>query len=313
MKNNIFFSLLACCLLYSFSIKAIAQEASLQFNDIGVSIDFKAEKIARNSSKKFTLDDNFNSQMYLGNDRILHRVVSDRESGLYFGYDLEVEFDSTNGKIKISVKPLSIQPIMEKHLKDLAIGSLTKYPESLVVEDGDTITLDILEQPQTKVKIVDIIKVKVVDKNKITPRNPKNSSKESPVAQDLKTENFQMMTLTNVKIFVNDKQVANPGSLNGTIIYFYIPEKGRFIFSLTPQEGYNFQKNGFVDGNEISFATNGNNFKLISSLPILSSNGRWNLWVLHDSDFRPDARFSSFSPYWMGAALRVEHFLKKKQ
>ncbi len=318
MRNKLFFyAFIFYCLLCAFSSKTRAQDATIRFNDIGLSIAFKAEKVFPNSNRKNVLDDKFYSQMYVEKDgnKTLHRIISDRDGGLYFGYDLKVDFNSATGKFNLSIKPLSITPIMEKPLKDLAVGSLPNYPETLVVEDGDTITLDILEDPLTKVKIVDVIKVKIVGAKDIRAQNLniENSAAASKPSQDFTPEILQMMKLTNVKIFVNGAEVANPGSLSGQIMYFYIPEKGRFIFSLAPHKGYNFQKIGTVENNEISFAVNGDSYKLVSSSPVLVAGGSWSLWVLYDADFRPDARFSSFSPYWMGAGSRPEDFLKKKQ
>jgi hypothetical protein len=306
------------CLLCGFSSKGRAQDATIRFNDTGLSIAFKAEKVSPNSNRKTVLDDKFYSQMYVEKDgnKTLHRVISDRDSGLYFGYDLKVDFDSATGKFSLSIKPLSITPIMEKPLKDLAVGSLSSYPETLDVEDGDTIKLDILEDPRTKAKIVDVIKVKIVGvkDNGSQNSNAKNSAAGSKPSQDFTPEIFQTMKLTNVKIFVNGAEVASLGSIVGaSVIYFYIPEKGRFIFSLAPHKGYDFQKIGIVENNEISFAANGDNYKLVSSSPVLVAGGSWSLWVLYDPNFRPDARFSSFSPYWMGAGSRPDDFLKKKQ
>lgn len=319
MRNKIFvYAFIFYCLLYcGFSPTAQAQDATIRFNDTGLSIAFKAEKVSPNSKRNTVLDDKFYSQMYVEKDgnKLLHRIISDRDSGLYFGYDLKVDFNAVTDKFKLSIKPLSITPVMEKPLKDLAVGSLSNYPETLIVEDGDTITLDILEDPRTKVKIVDVIKVKILGAKETQAQNPNagSSAANSKPSQDFTPEIVQMMKLTNVKIFVNGAEVANPGSLSGQIMYFCIPEKGRFIFSLSPHKGYDFQKIGTVENNEISFSANGDSYKLVSSSPILVAGGSWSLWVLYDADFRPDARFSSFSPYWMGAGSRPEDFLKKKQ
>lgn len=320
MRDKILFnSLLTFCLLCVLSVKSRAQDATVEFGDIGVSIAFKARKVSADSNRKYRIDDNFYSQMYVekNKNKTLHRVVSDRESGLYFGYDLKIGFDVGTGKASFSVLPLSIKPIMEKPLRDLTASSLPEYPEMMIVEDGDLITLDILENPQTKVKIVDTIKVKIAGIGKAATSavyGGKNSSAvPTPPVRDLKLENFQTMKLTNVKIFVNGVQAADPGGMTGPIMYFYIPEKGRFIFSLSPHEGYDFQKIGTLAGNEISFTANGDSYKLVSSSPILAAGGSWNLWVLYDPKFRPDAGFSSFSPYWMGVADRVEAFFKENK
>jgi hypothetical protein len=99
-------------------------------------------------------------------------VIGDKTNGAYFGYDLVIETaaDAPN-KFKVSFKPLSTNPPEQMRLINSAIRSLPKYPEDMIVEDGDTIALDILFNPQTKVKIVDLIK--------ITTKRPQQSSDSS--------------------------------------------------------------------------------------------------------------------------------------
>ncbi len=318
MRNKVVICALVIGFLPSiFSVDIRAQDATVLFNDVGISIGFKATKVSGVSPKNYPLDENFYSQMYVekNENKTLHRVLSDRESGLYFGYDLKVDFDPGTRKSILSVKPLSIKPNAERELKDLALGSLPSYPDVMLVGDGDTIRLDILEEPRTKVKIVDIIKINIISLNKTIPMNNGSvpiRSAAQPVG-DFKPEMFQNLRLTYIKILINGTEVADPGSLIAPIVYFYIPEKGRFILSLVPHPGYSFQKIGSVENNEISFAFKGDEYKLVSSTPILAAGGRWNVWVLYDPDFRPDPAFSAFSPFWMGAGSSVKDFFKKNE
>lgn len=317
MKNKAAFSaLITCCFICVFAVRAKAQLRTMRLDNTDISVTLKTQKIAPNSGGTQKLVDNLYTQMYVGNDKAIPRVIADPESGSYFGYDLEVSFDSVTRKISLSIKPLSINPnlIMEKPLKDLALKALPNYPNALVVEDGDTVVLDILEDPRTKVKIVDTISVRILSPNTVTPKaKPDDQADVSQSTKDFAPETLRVMQLTDVRIFVNGSEVANPGGLSGPIMYFYVPEKGRFIFSLLPQKGYGFQRIGTLEGNEISFTTNGDTYKLVSSLPIVAATGRWNLWVLLDRNFRPDPRFARYSPYWMGVANRVEDFLERKE
>jgi hypothetical protein len=73
----------------------------------------------------------------------------------------------------------------------------------------------------------------------------------------------------------------------GSLLWIYIPDRGRFIFSLVPREGYAFQKIGMLDDNRIEFELNGEFYEWTSGDSILSTGGVWNLWVLHDPDYTP--------------------------
>src|SRR5205823_14524828 len=73
----------------------------------------------------------------------------------------------------------------------------------------------------------------------------------------------------------------------GALVWCCVQDRGRFIFSLTPREGYEFQKAGIVDGNRIEFTMGGDHYEWLSASPILSGGGTWNLWVLHDPKYIP--------------------------
>ena len=73
----------------------------------------------------------------------------------------------------------------------------------------------------------------------------------------------------------------------GTLVWFYVQGHGRFIFSLAPRDGYEFQKVGVVDGNRIEFIMGGDRYEWLSASPILSGGGAWNVWVLHDPKYSP--------------------------
>jgi hypothetical protein len=73
----------------------------------------------------------------------------------------------------------------------------------------------------------------------------------------------------------------------GTLLWFYIPDRGRFIFSLVPREGYEFAKIAVVDDNRIEFTLNNERYEWLSSESILPNGGTWNLWVLHDTNYTP--------------------------
>jgi hypothetical protein len=71
------------------------------------------------------------------------------------------------------------------------------------------------------------------------------------------------------------------------LLWFYIPDRGRFIFSLVPREGYEFAKIAVVDDNRIEFTVNNERYEWLSSESILPNGGTWNLWVLHDPYYTP--------------------------
>jgi len=335
MKNKFLIVAVLSCL---FVAGAEAQQSSVSFNKKGVSVIFNIQTTSPDASKQ-----SFGSLYFTGYDETekesrVHRVIGDKKNGVYFGYDLIVQFDAAApNKFKVSFKPLSTNPPEQMRLSNSEIRSLPKYPDDMTVEDGDTIALDILYNPQTKVKIVDLIK--------ITTKKPQSSDSsmfnttatgfgstgfgtsggsgenlfgKKKQAQDF-TLNDVKLRLTSPKLLVNGTVSSIRGSewngvIEGSIISLYIPEKGRFVFSLFPRENLSFQKDAVLKNNKITFKTGGELYELISVAPIVSGGGNWNLWVFNDAGYKPDLTFGAASAEHLqyGAADEAESLLARK-
>lgn len=204
-------------------------------------------------------------------------------------------------------------------------SSPTKYPPAFLIEDGGTFALDVLVNPQTGVKIVDLIKISSGTKLATSTKESQSvgGAKElqpmssAGVLQPMRdfTPDAVELSVQNFKFLINEQIVLgadNPirGGVSGAIIWIYLPGHGRFIFSLTPREGYDFQKIGIIQSNKISFQIEGDRYEWISNTPIFS--GDWNLWVLHDADYSPKNELFTAGGYQIGAADRIEYLLKKK-
>ncbi len=328
MKNKcLILAFLTFNCFFAVATELKAQQASVSFNKKGISVIFKIETSAPDAIKQ-----SFGGVYFTGYDDTekesrVHRVLADKASGEYFGYDLIIESDAIPNKYKVSIKPLTISPPENMRLSDLTARSLPKYPEDMIIEDGDTIALDVLVNPQTKVKIVDLIK--------ITTKKPQSSdsflynptatgsgsidnlpSKQKP--QDF-TLDAVKLRLTSPKLLINGTISPLRGSewngiIEGSIVYLYIPQKGRFILSLSPREGFNFQKTAVIESNKITFQSDKEHYELVSTAPIISNGGNWSLWILNDADYKSDSSFNSASDDFIqyGASSQVEHLMMRK-
>ncbi|MDQ6786333.1 MAG: GWxTD domain-containing protein [Acidobacteriota bacterium] len=335
MKNKfLIIAILAFGCFFAVATGVKAQQSSVSFNKKGISLIFNIKTTSPDASRQ-----SFGSVYFTGYDdgekeSRVHRVLADRASGEYFGYDLVVEADAAPNKFKVSIRPLSITPPEQMHLNDLTARSLPKYPEDMIVEDGDTISLDVLVNPQTKVKIADLIKITTKKPQSDSPvfnttfnsgfstsagfdSNDSSTSKQNP--QDF-TLDAVKMRLTKPKLLVGGAVSPIRGSkfngiIEGSVLYIYVPEKGRFILSLFQRDGFNFQKDAVMENNKISFQSNGERYELISDAPITSGGGNWNLWIFNDAGYKPDETFGYASVDYIqyGAADAVDYLLTRKQ
>ena len=222
------------------------------------------------------------------NDTI-HKIFVSSKTKQFFGYDLEVLPSSEKGKFQVTIKPLSVKPNPEfvADAKNLTLRTLPKYPETMVVNDGDTILLDILENPQTKEKVTEVIKI-INHWKGFGSLFPERLPVTPP--EDFRLEDVELR-LKKFEVFVNDESVTKVGGgATGSLVSFYFPNgknKGRFIFSLIPRKDYNFQKIGTLQDERLEFTFNGEKYKFVTELPIVGTGKIWNVWVLYDPDYKP--------------------------
>jgi hypothetical protein len=283
----------------------------------------------------------FGSIQVRGEDNTVHRIFVDRKNSLYFGYDLEVEPIPGSDQFRLTIRPLSAPPISpaddwraratagsrsvagaraqsgDPRPTNLTSRSLPKYPTPQLLHDGDTLALDVLVNPRTGVKIIDLIKVSsTADSSPASFQSGTvSASAGSQTPTNLTPESVELKMM-NSWLLVNDQKVIGMDESDGlgvagSLIWFYIPPYGRFILSLTEHEGYAFQKVGAIVGRKLSFNMDGNRFEWVSAAPIVPSvSGALNLWVLHDSQYQPDLVLGP-SPYRIGAANNVKYLITK--
>jgi len=94
-----------------------------------------------------------------------HRVIEDSTQRAYFGYDISTELMPDTGRIRVTIAPLSMTVDELEAGQDAQKVSgfrflvLPRCPPPVVVENGDTIALDLLVSPDGKQKIVDYLEI----------------------------------------------------------------------------------------------------------------------------------------------------------
>lgn len=291
MKNNFRSVFLLFCLIATLITTTTGQRSASFKNGIRIATKTEATLGDLQAIYIHPLD----TWETVGNKAILHRMMVDNKNGLFFGYDIEVVRNVEPNKFNVSIKPMTYKKGSNPEAERFQIEKYTaippvKYPDEMVVEYGDLIKLDLLENPVKKLKVTDYIKIF----NTSTPFGYAVSFSELKPTRDftmddvyLRLENFEL--LINGKHFINlkDKDFI----ISGSNLYFAIPQKGRFVISPFPREGYNMQKIGLAIDNKLSFTVNGEKYEIISKSSILGEDGNWNIWVLNDPNYRKSLEF----------------------
>jgi tetratricopeptide (TPR) repeat protein len=96
------------------------------------------------------------------------RILWDRETGAYFGYQVEVRRQRTARPFRVTVKPLD--PALEDSVRERVAcagcprpaplsANAPRYPAPQQLAEGDSLTLELLTNPATGEKILDVVKV----------------------------------------------------------------------------------------------------------------------------------------------------------
>jgi hypothetical protein len=238
----------------------------------------------------------FKTRAFVDENHLIHRMLLDSSGRYIFGYDVIIEGVPASKMFNIAVAPLDTET--EKRLlassvdrQPLHIATLPESAEPHILDDGDSIALDLLVNQKTGLKIVDIVKVSF-DRANFWEDKPLTLPRDFTLeAVALRMVDFRL------SIDGNLVSAGKPGTdFNGALIWCYVEGYGRLIFSLVPREGYQFHKVGIIADNKIEFTLKGKRFEWFSSAPILPSGGSWNLWVLHDPKYTPFGVVEIFQP-----------------
>jgi hypothetical protein len=277
MKNKLL--LLFIIPLLAFSIKA--QESSNKFVN-GLIIATKLNTIPP------VADDLLSENLTLfealpGDRKSFMRFIVDVKNESFFGYKMLFSKIGETSQYKLSFQPLGADfqapqaPAYDySNFKQI---SLTKYPEEIIVNDGDTLVLDLLENPKTGSKVQDLIKATTTESG-----TGKYFENVEPTDFSINYINLKLVdfkTLVN-KIVVEEKR-GFPA--NSHIIGFRFKDKGRFLLSAFQQDKkHNFQKIGYIENNKMFFKNQTDSFEIISKENILPLKGKWTLWGKYTSE-----------------------------
>jgi hypothetical protein len=289
MRSKIWILLICLhCLVVAASAQSPAKRQLVLPVTNGGFVSFRSETSGPGSaqSKANSLSALLFSQAIAGENRVIHRVLTDSERRVVFAYDLAINSDPVTKKFRLVVLPAD-EAFRRSFLKDSAPvrahEGFATFPNSTTaqtLDDGDAVSLELLVNRELGVKIVDVVKV-TFDRSTLREgyleAAPKDFSLE---AVSLTVKTYELV-IDGTPVGKSKSKLGCAGSL----LWIYIPDRGRFIFSLVPREGYSFQKIGLLDDNRIEFEYNGEFYEWISGDSILPNGGVWNLWVLHDRDY----------------------------
>jgi len=241
-----------------------------------------------------------------GQPLVFHRFFIDPSTKTYVGYDVVVEPGPVPNVMVLRFRPLSLRADQLPKEYDAAGFRPLELPlaPGAAFMPGQIIAVDALENPATGQKVVDYIQVKFEPNGESAPK-----AAARPAARDFQVGDV-LLHFVVPELRVNGQEfaaaVAAASRVNASLVWLSVPERGRFLLSLSARPG--FQNAGVMEGRALSFTWEGQRYEVRSHEAFTESYGSWNLYVLAAP---PPAGISSAAGFGFGSSETVEQFLSE--
>ena len=240
-----------------------------------------------------------------------HRYFYNEAGRTYFGYDFVIEPDKQPDTFKVSFYDLSIGPLDFQGAEILNPAAWKKLPmpalpAPAVVAAADTIPLVVNVDPGTGQKLIDTFSFSTLSSAmaqlmaqaraqmpatvyRAVPSVPRSTPTVSGAARGFTIEDAEL-SIDQARVSINGDGVRSNMSqrgASGTLVWFYVPGRGRYVLSLAPRAELGFKKIGEVRGGVVTFTDGKDEFRLESYRTIAPGDSPYVLYVLRDPEWAP--------------------------
>ncbi len=224
----------------------------------------------------------------LRDQNTVHRLLLDKNSQAFFGYDLVVLSGDAGSGYRVSFQPLSnTGAMLSRFAEGLTLQPMppAKYPAPQVVQLGETIALDVMASPNGRQKIVDYLDLSPPEPVDLPAASTTTEARDFTV--DDEPLNINLDSFARTTVFIGGQRFTGRVGFSdqkGGTLWIVFPGQGRYVLSLASHAG--FAKAGSIRDHVIAFHDGGRPFEVRLATPIASPGHVWNLYVHHDSSFQ---------------------------
>jgi hypothetical protein len=192
---------------------------------------------------------------------VWNRVVYDKTGKAIFAYAVDAGREAVPWTFFVRIKP--VDEAYARKLRAGGVPTVSSPRQFDAIQSGQSVALDILQNPSTGEKIYDLLR-------------PSPAAKPGELAFD------------KVSITVNGQAVKEleGAGISGAGVLIYIPGHGAWILAESERAG--FRQLGHVDGGRLWFEIDGDKVE-IQSKGTVASAGKNVVWVRHEAGWLPEA------------------------
>jgi hypothetical protein len=235
----------------------------------------------------------------IGTD-IIQRVILDRAAKMYFGYNVRVE-PLPDRTFRVTFQPLTLSPELQRALgSDAAAWKVLPapgFPEPRTIRPSDVLELRLLTGSTWGQTLTDYVTVREPEGPRVqlelgrmdfsfAPGNPRDFRLEDV---ELRLEQPSIVALGRDGA-LRDADTGSPflasaGDVAGALVWVYIPNRGRYLLSLTPRSG--FTRAGEVRGSSVRFRMDDESINIATRSRIAPGDAAFNLYVKREPKWLP--------------------------
>ncbi len=243
---------------------------------------------------------------------VVHRVLLDRTRKVYFGYNAKVQPQGSNA-YRLTLSPLTLTAELAKRLGDPAAWTqlpAPRFPAARIVRGGEVLQLDLLMNEKWGQQVTEYITVQEPPMRggfEILP--PREFSVGVGTARDF-TANDAELRLASPRVSVNgafsEASAQVRGDESGSLVWIYLPNRGRFVLSIVPRPAQGFRRAGEARGSSLRFTAGSDVITIANGARVAPGQSAYHVYVLHQPAWKPTYANANTDAVILGSADRVE-------
>jgi hypothetical protein len=250
---------------------------------------------------------------------LVHRMLLDRAQRVYFGYTVRIEPLTDATSFRVTFQPLTLTAALRQQLGDDPSSwkplPAPRFPGPQTIRTGVVLELSLLSNETWGQQLREYVTVQELNRLQGFQKLGRTAREFSFAPGSVRdfTVDDASLRLQDPRVFINgnleESSTRTLGDELGSVVWIYLPNRGRFLFSLVPNAGHGFRRAGEIRGSSLRFTIGADVYSVNSASPIAPGESAYNLYVLHQPEWRPSYAHANVEAAITGAAERVEYAL----
>jgi hypothetical protein len=256
-----------------------------------------------------------------GDPNVIHRILFDKERRVYFGYDVRFEpLPLPERSSRLTFRPLTMTPKKAEQVLGPDAGTWTMipappFPAPRTIATGEVLEVPLLTNQAWAQRLVEYVTIQDERREgfralEVAPREfayapgaPRDFTVEDV---ELRLSRPTITARTSTATGGSGRHRQLEGDVTGSVLWIYVPNRGRYLLSLQPRAALGFQKAGDVRGSTMRFTDGATTYNLGSAARIAPGQSAFNLYVLFQKDWKPTYPHANLDTFHIGAVERDE-------